>query len=161
LLFVMYLPVAAQVFPLPDPSKKRADPGPMPKNIHGFVLDTQGKPIVGAKGFIKDLKTQVVRTQVTDAEGRINVLAFATTEDYEVYAEFKDKKSESRTVSGFVNRQDNVLNFQLDVAAGSPGTAGEPGGPEFTSYDLVRLHASLDIPSGVNAPIPTALLLHG
>jgi pimeloyl-ACP methyl ester carboxylesterase len=161
LLFLAALPLAAQVFPLPNPSKRRPDLGPSPKNIHGYVQDLQGKGIQGAKVFVKDLKTQVVRTLNTDATGKYEIFALTPTEDYEVHAEYNGKKSESRTVSGFVNRQDNVLNFQLDVTAGPTAANNENRGPEFTTFDLVRLHASLDIPSGVAAPIPTVLLLHG
>jgi len=160
LMFVIYLPLAAQVFPLPNPAKRRADAGPMPKNIHGIVADAEGNPIVGAKVYIKDLKTEVVRTEVTDASGKYQIFALTPTEDYEVHAEYNGKKTDNRTVSGFVNRQDNVLNFELDVKAGR-SDAADAGGPEFNTFDLVRLHASLDIPSGVNAPIATVLLLHG
>ena len=160
LILLMYLPVAAQVFPLPNPSKKRPDVV-LPKNIHGVVQDAKGRPITGAKVFIKDLKAQTVQTRLTDASGSYQILALPPTIDYEVYTEYNGKKSESRTVSGFVNRQDNVLNFQLDVTTDVPGAANESRGPEFTTFDLVRLHGSLDIPSGVAAPIPTVLLLHG
>ena len=160
LLLLISVQLSAQFFPAPP--KRRPDPGPLPKNIHGVVQDLRGKPVNGAHVFIKDLKTSVIRTQTTDASGNYQIFALKPTEDYEVYAEFKGTKSESRTVSGFVNRQDNVLNFQLDVAGvDTNGAANENRGPEFTTFDLVRLHASLDIPSGVNAPIPAVLLLHG
>jgi len=133
----------------------------MPKNIHGVVEDLRGKPIVGAHVFIKDLKTNVVRTQTTDPSGVYQIFALPPTIDYEVYAEYKGKRSESRTISGFVNRRDNLLNFQLDVAVMDSGGVDENRGPEFNTYDRVRLHASLELPSGVPAPIPTVLLLHG
>jgi pimeloyl-ACP methyl ester carboxylesterase len=162
LLLLAGLPLAAQVFPLPNPAKRRPDLGPSPKNIHGYVQDVQGKGIPGAKVFVKDLKTQVVRTLNTDPTGKYEIFALTPTEDYEVHAEYSGKKSESRMVSGFVNRQDNVINFQLEVTAGDAApTSNETRGPEFTTFDLVRLHASLDVPSGVSAPIPTVLLLHG
>lgn len=159
LIFLTYLPIAAQVFPLPSAAKRRPDPGPMPKNIHGVVLDSSSKPISGAKVFIKDLKAQTVQTRTTDAAGNYQIMALPPTIDYEVYAEYKDKKSDSRTVSGYVDRQDNVLNFQLDVSTESSGE--EVRGPEFSTFDLVQLRASLDFPAGAVAPIPTVLLLHG
>jgi pimeloyl-ACP methyl ester carboxylesterase len=142
-------------------AKRRPDPGPMPKNIHGVVQDVRGNPLPDAKVFIKDMKTNVIRTLATDAKGFFQVFALPPTVDYQVYAEFKGKTSEKRLVSGFMNRQDNVLNFQLDVSVIETGGVIDDAGPEFNTYDLVRLHASFEIPSGVPAPIPAVLLLHG
>jgi pimeloyl-ACP methyl ester carboxylesterase len=83
--------------------------------------------------------------------------------DYELYAEFKGKASEKKFISSFLNREDNVLNFQLDVAVidGSGAASASDLGPTFKTFDLVELHASFDLPSGVPAPIPSVLLLHG
>src|SRR5262245_10415126 len=143
-------------------AKRRPDPGPMPKNVHGIVQDSQGKPLAGARIFIRNVKTNVIRTLTTDENGAYQQFALPPSVDYEVYAEFRGKTSDKRLISGFLNRQDNVLNFQLDVTATDAGGPGDPsGGPEFNSFDLVRLHASLDLPTGVPAPIPSVLLLHG
>jgi pimeloyl-ACP methyl ester carboxylesterase len=155
------LPAAAQF----TSAKRRPDPGPMPKNIHGVVQDAAGKALAGARVFIRDKKTNVLQTRITDAEGMYSIFALPPTVDYEVYAEYKGASTERRTISGFLNRQDNVLNFQLKIAsaAPAPGAAATDAdsGPEFDTFDLVRLHASFDIPTGVPAPIPSVLLLHG
>src|SRR6266704_2990887 len=87
-----------------------------PKNIHGVVQDLRGKPLAGARVFVRDMKTKVVRTLETDQAGEYKVYALTPTVDYEIYAEFKGKASEKKFVSSFLNREDNVLNFQLDVA---------------------------------------------
>jgi dienelactone hydrolase len=158
-LFVaISLPAQAQLFP-----KTRRDTGPKPKNIHGIVQDLRGKPLTGARVFIKDMKTKIVRTLETDQNGEYKVYALTPTVDYELYAEFKGKESEKKFVSSFLNREDNVLNFQLDVAvieSAAPASASDFG-PTFKTFDLVELHASFDMPLGVPAPIPAVLLLHG
>src|SRR5439155_47960 len=66
-------------------------------------------------------------------------------------------------VSSFLNREDNVLNFQLDVAVIDDSAASSKPEPSatFKTFDLVELHASFDLPLGVPAPIPAVLLLHG
>ena len=158
LLLCVALPVEAQFTTV----RRREDPGPQPKNIHGVVQDMRGKPLAGAHVLIKDLKSNVTRTATTNAEGIFNIYALPPSVDYEVYAEFRGKNSEKKTISAFLNRQDNVMNFQLDVAAieGS-AAASTDDGPDFNSYDLVRLHASFTLPTGVPAPIPAVLLLHG
>src|SRR5262245_4392942 len=101
----------AQLFP-----KTRRDTGPKPKNINGVVQDLRGTPLAGARVFVKNMKTSVIRTLETDQKGEYRVFGLAPDADYELYADFKGKSSEKKFVSSFLNRPDNVLNFQLDVA---------------------------------------------
>jgi pimeloyl-ACP methyl ester carboxylesterase len=158
LLLLIAAPLEAQ-FGLPT---RRRDEGPKPKNVHGLVQDLRGKPLAGARVFIRDTKTNTSRTVETAADGIYKVFALAPTSDYEVHAEFKGKSSDKKFVSSFLNREDNVLNFQLDVAAvEAGGLAPDQGGPSFQTFDLTELHASFDMPIGVPAPIPAVLLLHG
>jgi pimeloyl-ACP methyl ester carboxylesterase len=158
LIFYLSLPAEAQLFP-----KARRDTGPKPKNIHGVVQDMQGKPLPGARVFVKDMKTSVTRALETNQNGEYKVFALAPTADYEVHAEFKGKASDKKVVSSFLNREDNVLNFQLDVAATESASAPAPTdvAASFKTFDLVELHASFELPLGVPAPIPAVLLLHG
>ena len=109
------------------------------------------------------MKTSVVRTLDADQSGEYKVFALTPTVDYELYAEFKGKTSEKKFISSFLNREDNVLNFQLDVAVieNSAGATTPDQSPTFKTFDLVDLHASFDLPMGVPAPIPAVLLLHG
>jgi pimeloyl-ACP methyl ester carboxylesterase len=112
--------------------------------------------------FIRDTKSNTNRTVETDASGQYRVFALPPTVDYEIHAEFKGKVSDKKIVSSFLNREDNVVNFQLDVAAiESGGLAPDQAGPSFQAFDLTELHASFDMPVGVPAPIPAVLLLHG
>ena len=158
-ILLLVSPAEAQLFP-----KSRRDTGPKPKNIHGLVSDTRGKPLAGARVFVKDMKSNVVRTLTTDKDGLYKLFALTPTVDYEVYADFKGKSSEKKTVSQFLNREDNVLNFQLDVAVIEGAIADTAGGgatATFRSFDLVELRATFELPVGVPAPIPAVLLLHG
>ncbi len=159
-LCLSILPAEAQLFP-----KTRRDTGPKPKNIHGFVSDARGKPLAGARVFVKDMKSNVVRTLATDQEGIYKLFALSPTVDYEVYAEFKGKASERKIVSQFLNREDNVLNFQIDAAVIENGIADSPGSSgamvSFRSFDLVDLRGTFEMPIGIPAPIPAVLLLHG
>jgi dienelactone hydrolase len=156
--FFVSVSAEAQLFP-----KARRDTGPKPKNIHGVVQDLRGKALPGARVFLKDMKTNIVRTLETDQNGEYKVFALTPTVDYELYADFKGKSSEKKFVSSFLNREDNVLNFQLDVAVieNTTTTDSSAQSATFKTFDLVELHASFDLPLGVPAPIPAVLLLHG
>ncbi len=124
-----------------------------------MVLDMHGKPIADARVFIKDLKTNIIRTLTTDDTGTYKIYALPPSIDYEVSAEYKGKSSEKRLVSSFMNKQDNTVSFRLDVDLGVGGA--KDTGPQFNTFDLVRLHASFDLPQGIPSPIPAVLLLHG
>jgi dienelactone hydrolase len=154
---VLFLCLSASAQLLP---KTRRDTGPKPKNIHGIVQDSRGKPLPGARVFLKNMKTNVIRTLETDQNGEYKVFALTPSVDYELYADFKGKSSEKKFVSSFLNREDNVLNFQLDITA-SETDAAPASDATIKTYDLVELHASFDVPLGVPAPIPAVLLLHG
>lgn len=153
-LFVMS--AHGQAFPRPRP-----DAGPKPKNVRGLVTDAKGKPIVGARVFIRDTKSKIVRTLETDTSGEYRINALTPTDDFEIYAEFKGKDSDKKYVSSYLNREDNVLNFQLDVSATDIGPVSTDTAPIVKTYDLVELHGSFEMPVGVPAPIPAVLLLHG
>jgi len=147
--------------------KPRPDAGPKPKTIRGVVEDANGRPLEGAHILVRDTKTNVTRTLTTSTEGVYAGTAFPAASDYEVTAEFRGMVSEKKSVSSFLNREDNILNFRFNIVA-APATSNTPvrtapvaPGPQIMTFDLVRLQASLDLPSGVPAPIPAVLLLHG
>jgi pimeloyl-ACP methyl ester carboxylesterase len=81
--------------------------------------------------------------------------------DYEIYAEFKGTGSAKKYVTSYLNREDNVLNFQLDVSVTDDKAGDEKPGLAFKSFDLVDLRASFSMPNGIPAPVPAVLLLHG
>ena len=142
--------------------RPRRDEGPKPKNVHGIVQDVHGNPLSGARVFLKDMKTKVVRTLEADQGGEFKIFALPPTVDYELYAEFKGKQSEKKYVSSYLNREDNVLNFQVD-AAGTESKLVDSSSPgvSFKSFDLVDLRASFEMPNGIPAPVPAVLLIHG
>lgn len=145
----------------------RPDTGPKPKTIHGTVEDSEGKALEGAHVMVRDLKTNVTRTLTTNAAGVYSGTGFPPGSDYEVIAEYRGQISEKKPVSSFLDREDNVLNLQIKVSTVASTTAptrpaaNAPTGPTIDTFDLVKLHASFDIPPGVSAPIPSVLLLHG
>ncbi len=144
-------------------TRRRPDTGPKPKNIHGIVQDLRGQPLAGAKVFVRDMKTNVVRTLTVDPKGLYSIFALSPSVDYEVHAEFLGAVSDKKVVSTFLNREDNVLNFQLDVAVIPSGAAtpSAEGSADFKTFDLVDLRGTFDMPSGIPAPVPSVLLLHG
>ena len=131
------------------------------KNIHGVVQDLRGKPVVGARVLIRNVKDNTTRTVTTDEMGAYVVRGLAPDVDYEVRADFRGVVSDRKGVSALLAREDNLVNFDLDVAVVAGAAAATDAGPELQTFDLVKLKASYQMPLGVPAPIPAVLLLHG
>jgi Carboxypeptidase regulatory-like domain len=68
-------------------------------NLEGLVSDKSGAPIVGASITLKNLETNSVRTQVSNAEGRysfvsLNVGRYSLTTDAATFAHFSQSPIE-------------------------------------------------------------------
>jgi len=137
---------------------------PKTKNINGAVTDQRGKPIVGARVTIRNTKDNTNRTATTDDMGTYAVKGLTPDVDYEVRADFKGVVSDRKVVSALLDREDNLVSFELNVAViegGAPPVNTVDSGPDLQTFDLVKLKASFELPKGVPAPIPAILLLHG
>ena len=136
------------------------------KNIHGSVQDQNGRPIAGARVLVLNTKESTSRNLITDQAGKYSISGLAPDVNYEVRADYRGVVSERKSISGMLDREDNLVNFQLNMttAVATTGTApaanSDPG-PELQTFDLVKLKASYEMPQGVPAPIPAVLLLHG
>ena len=138
-----------------------AQPERRPKNVTGVVRDLRGQPVVNAHVFIRNTETNIIRTLNTRDDGVYSIRGLPWDADYEVYAEFRGTESEKKAVTSFLPRQDNVLNFDLDLVVIADVSAGDDDDPEFETFDLVQIRGSFDLPTGIPAPIPAVLLLHG
>jgi pimeloyl-ACP methyl ester carboxylesterase len=132
------------------------------KNIHGAVVDQAGKPVVGARVMVLNMSDKTSRTVTTDEKGNYAFQGLAPDVDHELRADFRGAVSDRKVISSMVDREDNLVNFQLAIAAGNTATAAvaDPG-QELQTFDLVKLKASYELPQGVPAPIPAVLFLHG
>lgn len=162
LILLLATPMAQAQITIRGLGRGRVDT-PKTKNIHGVVQDQAGKPIVGARVLILNTKDSTSRTVTTDANGAYEIRGLPPDVNYEVRADFKGAVSEKKTVSALLDREDNLISFQLGLVASNtsatPATADT--GPEFQTFDLVKLKASFEMPQGVPAPIPAVLLVHG
>jgi pimeloyl-ACP methyl ester carboxylesterase len=160
LIFLLLPPMGYSQIQIRGLGRGRVDT-PKVKNIHGVVSDQAGKPIVGARVLVYNLKDNTTRTLTTDESGNYVIRGLEPDVNYEVRADFKGIVSERKPVSALLDREDNLLSFQLNLAVAAAATPVADPGPEFQTFDLVKLKASYEMPSGVPAPIPAVLMLHG
>lgn len=132
------------------------------KNIRGLVVDIRGQPVAGANVFIRDVGSNITRTHITDDEGVYRVNGLPADADYEIHIVYEGTESETKLVTSFLNRRDNAVNFELPIAVVRTAVlADADGGILLETFDRVQLRASFQLPEGIPAPIPAALLLHG
>lgn len=82
----------------------------------GEVLDKGDAPIASAIVYLKNTKTLTVKTFITDKAGQYRFPGLSPNTDYEVYAEYKGKKSDTKTLSSFDSRTQPRINLRLDIA---------------------------------------------
>jgi hypothetical protein len=84
------------------------------RTVRGVVLDKADNPISGSVVFLKNARTNSVRSSYTDETGSYRFSGLDPNTDYELHAEKEGAKSATRTVSSFDSRKDIVLNLKID-----------------------------------------------
>lgn len=84
------------------------------RTVRGVVTDKSDKPIQNSVVFLKNLRTNVVISHFTDAEGSFRFTGLDPNVDYEIHAEANDEKSAARTVTSLDSRKEITMNLKLD-----------------------------------------------
>ena len=84
------------------------------RTVHGLVIDKSENPISGGVVFLKNMRTNSVRSSYSDETGGYRFSGLDPNADYELHAEKDNQKSTTRTVSSFDSRKDIVLNLKID-----------------------------------------------
>jgi hypothetical protein len=83
--------------------------------LTGRVIDRQDNPLPNAVVYLSDTRTRAVKTYIVGPDGGYRFPALSQAVDYEVYAQFNGKKSDTKTVSQFDNRQAVNINLRVDT----------------------------------------------
>lgn len=84
------------------------------RTVRGVVADKSDSPVSGSVVFLKNMRTNAVRSNYTDETGSYRFSGLDPNADYELHAEKEGTKSQTRTVSSFDSRKDIVLNLKID-----------------------------------------------
>ncbi|MGD0570788.1 MAG: carboxypeptidase-like regulatory domain-containing protein [Candidatus Sulfotelmatobacter sp.] len=80
----------------------------------GKVLDQQDNPLVNAIVYVSDMRTHAVKTYIVGPDGTYRFPGLAMT-DYEVYADYKGHKSDTKSVSQFDERSQVYIDLKIDT----------------------------------------------
>jgi hypothetical protein len=84
------------------------------KTVRGVVVDKSDNPVAAGVVFLKNTRTNQVRSNITNDQGSYRFSGIDPNAEYELYAEKEDAKSQTRNISNFDSRMDIVLNLKLD-----------------------------------------------
>src|SRR6516225_12300324 len=71
------------------------------RTVRGVVSDKSDNPMSGSVVFLKNMRTNSVRSSYTDDSGSYRFSGLDPNVDYELHAEKEGTKSNTRTVSSF------------------------------------------------------------
>jgi len=83
------------------------------KTVRGVVVDKSENPVSASVVFLKNVRTNQVKSYIADNQGNYRFSGLDPNSDYEVHAEKDGAKSQTRNVSSFDARMDIVLNLKL------------------------------------------------
>lgn len=106
LLLALVWPAAA------EPPKEKP---PQTRTVLGQVVDQDNNPLSDAVVYLKNTKTLAIKTYISEANGNYHFSGLAPNVDYELYAEWKDHRSPTRTLSSFDSRSEVTFNLRVDL----------------------------------------------
>jgi len=84
------------------------------RTVRGVVSDKSENPMPNSVVFLKNLRTNGVRSNFTDTDGAYRFSGLDPNADYEVHAEFEGAKSQVRSVTSLDSRKEIVINLKID-----------------------------------------------
>lgn len=95
---------------LPDKKEK-----PVGRLLYGKVLDSHDNPVKDAVVYVTNTRTRAIKTYIVGADGTYRFPALSTVVDYEVYAQYNGRKSDTKALSQFDDRTQVYLDLKVDT----------------------------------------------
>ena len=84
------------------------------RTVHGIVQDKSENLVSESVVFLKNTRTNVLRSSYTDNTGKYRFSGLDPNSDYEIHAEKEGSKSSTHTVSSFDGRKDITMNLKIE-----------------------------------------------
>jgi len=84
--------------------------------LTGKVMDHNDNPLPNAVVYLTNTRDRSVKTYIVGPEGTYRFPALQPSVDYEVYAQFEKRKSHTKSVSQFDDRQQVYVDLKIEAA---------------------------------------------
>jgi hypothetical protein len=91
------------------------DKGDVGRLLSGKVVNRADQPVTDAVVYLTNTHTKAVKTYITGPDGIFRFPGLSANVDYEVNAQSKGRKSDTKTVSQFDNRQQVNMTLRIDA----------------------------------------------
>jgi len=105
------------VGPLAAIAQKNA---PRERIAEGKVVNKDGEPIGGAVVYLKNSRSNTVKTYIADDAGHYRFGELSQDTDYEIWAESNAVRSKSRQISSFDNENKFFFVLKVNAAKAAP-----------------------------------------
>jgi hypothetical protein len=105
------------VLAAPAPQFGRSSKEDKTRLLTGKVLDGGDNPLPNAVVYLTNTHTRSVKTYIVGPDGAYRFPALQPTTDYEVYAQYNNRKSGTKTVSQFDDRAQVYISLKIDTKA--------------------------------------------
>ena len=109
-LIVAALAILVSVAASAAPEKKVKQQGRL---LFGKVLDGQDNPVPNAVVYLTNTRTHAVKTYIIGQDGGYRFPGLSTV-DYEVYAQYNGRKSDTKSVSQFDDRPQVYIDLKIN-----------------------------------------------
>lgn len=109
LAVVIFLPLSS---PAQTKDQKRAEA--QLRTLHGSVINKSEDPVPSSIVYLKNVKSQSIKTYIADSSGNYKFSGLDPNVDYELHAETQDLLSPTRTISSFDSRRDIEVILKLN-----------------------------------------------
>lgn len=88
---------------------------PTTRTLVGQIMKDTEAPLPGAVVYLKNTKTMAVRSVISDDKGNYRFTSLSPNIDYEVHAEYRTSKSDTKTLSSFDSRSTARINLKINA----------------------------------------------
>jgi hypothetical protein len=91
------------------------DRAPQTRTLTGMVSNQHGSPMGDSVVYLTNTRTMGVKTYIVGNDGMYRFPALSPNIDYQVYAQYQSRKSDTKTLSSFDSRPNAVINLKIEV----------------------------------------------
>jgi Carboxypeptidase regulatory-like domain len=110
---LMLVVIAAVATPYAKEKEKEKET--VGRMLTGKVLDRHDNPLPDSVVYLTNTRTHAVKSYIVGPDGSYRFPELSPNIDYEVYAQYKGKKSDTKTVSQFDDRKNVNIVLRIDA----------------------------------------------